>query len=498
MNLDKPHSKIYVKELTLVDYMRYSSGRKTLFFDERINVLLGNNGSGKTFLLNLLRDVIYFSPDKLNLDSGIEAEVVLQLETNRHPLTSKATPNIEKYRFVQKISSSPIAYGEKDFFSTFQIVREIYSENDECLLSILINNKELRLKPLPEYLTTDSVLGGGGQLRYEIDLPNIRSPLLDTAVSMVFRKISESSLLNARVLHYCQRLGMGFRSLLSVGHYQNWGCYLLPPEKFSQSHDFDVNDEYLASSFQLDLKIRKDGRGWMSSGEGGLFSHLMIEFLSNNAALNQTSLLGADREWLSRSFSDWLATLPVFNKFFQSSRFVKVDIGLARFEVEPIQLSPDNPNNYDFKINCVAFVTFKDNFNQSCYIVKGDNSSDGLGVFTGGEKRYFSLLVFRALGRAVFFIDEIENGLHPSWIAEVLNSKEEQLFISTHNPYVINNVQQLSNDSTLANQNIFHICQRKNEGFDVHDLSEGEKELVANLRKKNIDTSSILNKLKIW
>ncbi|RZF22577.1 hypothetical protein DAY19_02050 [Halobacteriovorax vibrionivorans] len=465
----------FLSKLNIHKYTSYDASE--INFDKNINVVIGKNGAGKTHFLNKV--LFPFLENKFEY-FDFNGPIDLEYEVTYSGLPdTKVTYHLKSAEVLQINDEASVV--------PFSYLITCMNKNETLFTFFRSNNVE----KLELYKHKDFISSNVDYSR-KLNINNLSSvnkqsfdPSNRSCIVQVLNDKNRPNFLDHSILMLLQDV-IHFQLLTDYSNYR-FSLQDIPAT-------FPSNFNYTQQSIQdfVNIKIRLEINGSGHSVEYGsnpsaifnnLFINIIIDYLSKN--LKKDPLFKVNPDDIGGHLKDELLKLPSMSYFFKNSRFSEL---LFTF--------------FNFNINLEEGKKY--NLSASIHILLKNKNLEILPLtqsLTDGEKRFFVFCVSQILTSKTFYlIDEVENGLHPEWISYIMKSKK-QLFITSHNPFVIDNSIYIKSSEELDSHDSLILCKTKsseNDSFQVRNLNEVELSRVSKGLKINKNLSSLLSKYHAW
>lgn len=469
-----------LSRLSIFKYRRYEPFN--ISFDGKVNIFLGRNGTGKTHLIRLINQLSVLNLSKLDLSEGCNLELEFRMKDRKSILKVSSDP-LRLESTLDALENDVI--GQRESFSEnvtyFSIDFTTFSLQDEELSKLVLTNFDLSITDQEKSISDsyDSLMFSSLQ---EIgDLQRVVSRVVFS------KKIKEETL---RSSHNSFRpLSVFPRELRARRIDEAEGAYFYAD--FSTGMDELSRDKYV-SSMGLHFKgVDFDLYSMTSSGKG-LFNRILenaswtyFQDRKSDAFSKSSAEVLHD---LNELFLTSLHKLNGVRRFLSLSRFSRLVFNTITSEVNEIS-SDEGLDDLRREVKVEYQVLFQ-GIDNNLYFFKD---------LTPGERRFFSLCFRNSLSLSLLtFIDELENGLHPEWINSIFNETSGQLFVSTHNPFVVDTALAHASENDLLQQNVLHLCQFRDGKFLVSELDLGLRDKFKKLVMARRNPSASLMTLGVW
>ena len=476
----------YLKKINIRSYAGYQ--KQEINLDPDINLFIGKNGAGKTFFLNrILYPLLSFNFSNLELVEGIDVSYTIHSQCE--------TVN---YEINYTIFSEPISSRNSDGIVCFKIsaiLRDVVNKKNIFIYERSHSGQDLKIL-VPCQMNFHVQDHNSDLFQVSNLLPQhqiksnelVNSFLEDERIKKIIENSQDYNFLKSYVQNViCDHI-FSSSALLTISSFMISG-----DGSTSSLHpfpgNFEFSESFLKSFFQISFEIEQ---------KGGYQCKTKID----------RTLMGA---FFQAYFYE--STIPLF---VEAGGIKKEDIKIKEI-VEKINTSLCNTEHVDFflktsRFQRIWFQAISENIQSS---VKNEKIIIKLGIqvliedqsyevkplneaLTEGEKRFLCYcLMINLVKDNYFLIDEIENGLHPEWLSYIMNDDLRQLFISSHNPFVVNNLLNIVDCDNFIESNFLHICKMKDEAsksYSVEDMKPGLKGHINSALKQGSDLSKLLTK----
>jgi energy-coupling factor transporter ATP-binding protein EcfA2 len=374
-----------------------------LNFAPGYNVLLGQNGTGKTTLLNLVAAVV-----KADFVDFRDVELDIQFE-----LASEHSTAIVSARNVRQAGvNEPMRYalipvdGRSDAIQVrgefeklwFSAKVELKSTLDEPSFHVEIDGPQLTLK--------------------RIDVPSSEPPIMMIMPGGTYR------------------VGPMVQNGLSQWVWDKRGVLSGLVELFSQQgiSRFDESLGHLSSISQVKIRLIRTTEKPMIS----------MEFNRDIGFLNEL-VMAASKQWGQERYVFTAEDLP----------FIKEAIRLLDFEAAEVSVELQESETRDgFESMTLGHLKFLFTHRAGWRLTEKQLSY--------GQKRILAFMHYMATVRSVAVADELVNGLHHRWIQDCIKSLgNRQVFLTSQNPLLLD---YLSFEAPEQVRSTFILCSWEGEG----------------------------------
>ncbi|WP_408097707.1 AAA family ATPase [Peredibacter sp. HCB2-198] len=462
----------YLKSLDIRRYAYYKNSK--IEFDKNINLFIGRNGAGKTFFLNkVLNPLLSSEFEKLDLTNGIDVSYSIVTVYD----------DVE-YEIAYTVISEPMLLNSEEKRS-FQIRVELI-KGKELIFTYFRDNNQHQIQfhafDLEEItIPVESVsLKNLSRLNFQQDLAVV---YLNETKYKAVKDNSKNNFLTFFV-QIIPRFSVPSINYQSAFYSYEGGRNALPG-------NFNFSIDYLKDFFTAEIQYMTQNTGFQIA-EGFAPRPLFVEFFSHffiQKLYNKDIFKDIDLEKIIHDVSESFCRIEHVDYFLSSGRFRRIKFQLLSGNVT--ELKEYDAPSFLFKMNLQILIEDR----------KGD-VRPLFNALTEGESRFLSYcLMINLISKYYFLVDEIENGLHPEWISHIMNESSKQLFISTHNPFVLNNLLSLLESEDFTDSHSVHVCRsrdEKNSMFSVDEIDPKLKSHIALALKRETDFSKLLTKYKIW
>lgn len=460
----------YLKSICINKYAGYIDQK--IDFDKKINLFIGKNGAGKTFFLkNVLSPILSLDFKSFDVSEGIDISFDLEF-----------TDNENNYEIQYKLFAEPTLI---NISSPFMI--EAIFKNADTKEEIFKYSQD-NLSEVLNFKLNSQVIS------FEKQVENFYFYKNSAHTNIVTRLLNSEEHTELKnnlgiYLNYVQFVISGRFFKFSAS--SNLSLTAFSNVESSLPGDFQFSAALLQDFFKCELKIKVMESGWSSQGGNDphtLFGEFFTYFLRQEVVSCVNSNTAINVQNIIKNINTEFSNVEHVDYFLKTSRFKKINFQLLSEFVEDI--SSKDGNWKSFKLNLQVLIE--------------DYNAEVKPLFlalTEGERRFLSYcLMINLVSDSYFLIDEIENGLHPEWISHIMKAPHRQLFISSHNPFVVNNFLSVADVDGFDKSNSVHICETKknNKSFKISSIAPELKKHISLALKRDTDFSKLLTKYKVW
>ena len=371
-----------------------------LVFNPTFNVLLGQNGTGKTTLLNLVAAVVSSDFTALR-DEEFELEYELAHEAGR------IVASVRNARAVQAVSPS---LGTLHF----DVMRTSEGLNAPVLSAEV--RMILRDSSSPIVIRFDGARGvvevedGASGRMGERPAPGAGARLWKVLASASF------------VLHAAEK---------QKDKMPDWALVIAALLYMVGLRRFDESLEYFEHMKGIQFSIARD-----AGDKGNVYLDLAFAPLE----LREGFRALAAKQWEAERYALGVENLPVLGGVTRLLGFKSVEV------VVDLQKSDQDGGSQTLTLGNLRFL-----------FARSGGSRLSEQHLSYGQKRMLAFMYYQATGRSVVIADELVNGLHHSWIRACIEALEErQVFLTSQNPLLLD---YLSFDSPEQVRSTFVLCR---------------------------------------
>lgn len=441
-----------------------------LFFNERMNVLLGRNGTGKTRLLQLIAMVVGsdfsgLEGQRFDLEYELAWPGLDLLVTLRNEPVDDTLPWL---RGPVRRGEIPTGPGRAHW--SYEVV--VWGER-------VLGTYRVKATPLSAHWSFAEASPGDSRQIVPLDLSSLQvTPLqvvspfvpmfLPGALEDIFDDIDERLKDPAQSLWVADITlnfpeggvfdeGLGGFAAMTGGGPGDGGAAAVrgPAMLFLRGDGNQVNDDSVHPVPQ-DLSDYLTENPEAFDAANPTISHLELDFLYTAIELFQ---------------------------------FARADLHL-RLRGAARRPEPDARSGLDYTYHALSFTFTLD-----------DGSLITHEALSHGQKRLLSFLYYLEVTPHVVLAEDLPNGLHPVWLAACLKAiGDRQCFMTTQSPVLLDNLSFASADEVRST---FVLCRRERVGGKTvlrwHQMTQGRAERVfREYQEHPLDVSSILTTHELW